>query len=177
VPRLVTTISSSSTATSMSAIGGPTTQGSRIQRHFSTRHSPWRRGVNRPQGSDPKKGGENEVFQTHTGQIVLSPWNLIKVDSRFGAVGGSWGCGRGLAINKLAGRYQGYHSLPNKTGSIEIFWRTDGWWWWSRAPGCPPEGALIGPFVTSTEAYLNARGGALLMPRPSSVDKQGPALT
>jgi hypothetical protein len=66
VPRLVTTISSSSTETSMLAIGGPTTQGSRIQRHFSTRHSPWPRGVNRPQGSDPKKRGEKMKFFRHT---------------------------------------------------------------------------------------------------------------
>ena len=113
-------------------------------------------------------------FFRHTPDISLEPWL-----GRFAFWGGwgSWGCGRSLAINKLTGRYQGYHSLPNKTGSIEIFWRADGWWWWSRAPGCPPEGALIGPFVTSTEAYLNASGGALLMPRPSSIDKQGPALT
>jgi hypothetical protein len=105
VPRLVTTISSSSTATSMSAIGGPTTQGSRIQRHFSTRHSSWRRGVNRPQGSDPKKGGENEVFPTHTGQIVLSPWNLI----RSIRVLGGWGV---LGVRARSRNQQIDGSLP-----------------------------------------------------------------
>ena len=31
-----------------------------------------------------------------------------------------------------------------------------------------------GPFITSTEAYLNASGGALLMPSPSRLGKQGP---
>jgi hypothetical protein len=72
---------------------------------------------------------------------------------------------RSLRNQTMAGRYQGYHSL--NTGNIEIFWRADGWWWWSRAPGYPPEGALIGPFLTSTEAYLNASGGAVLIPRPA----------
>ena len=65
----------------------------------------------------------------------------------------------------MAGRYQGYRSLANQKGSIEIFWRGDGWWWWPRKPDYPPHGAPIGPFVTSTDAYLNASGGALLMPR------------
>ena len=32
----------------------------------------------------------------------------------------------------LAGRYQGYHRFPNSTGSFEVFWRADGWWWWPR---------------------------------------------
>jgi hypothetical protein len=59
----------------------------------------------------------------------------------------------------MAGRYQGYHSFPNNTGSIEIFWRADGWWWWSRARDCPPNGVPSGPFLTSSEAYLDARGG------------------
>ena len=70
----------------------------------------------------------------------------------------------------MAGRYQGYHSIASKTitskkASIEIFWRADGWWWWPRNPDYPPHGAAIGPFLTSTEAYLNANGGAALMPR------------
>jgi hypothetical protein len=75
----------------------------------------------------------------------------------------------------MAGRYQGYHSIPNNTGSIEIFWGADGWWWRSRTRGYPPHGAPIGPFLTSTEAYLNASGGAVLMPRPTSLYKQDPA--
>ena len=34
---------------------------------------------------------------------------------------------RALARNlNMAGRYQGYHSLPNNNGTIEIFWRADG---------------------------------------------------
>ena len=79
---------------------------------------------------------------------------------------GVWGV-RALVRNRnMAGLYQGYHSFPNKAGSIEIFWRADGWCWWSRGPGRPPEGAPIGPFLTSTETYLNASGGAMLIPRP-----------
>ena len=36
-------------------------------------------------------------------------------------------------VINMTGRYQGFHSL--NTGNIEIFWRADGWCWWSRAPG------------------------------------------
>ena len=71
--------------------------------------------------------------------------------------------------HNMAGRYQGFHSL--NTGNIEIFWRADGWCWWSRAPGCPSESAPVGPFLTSTDAYLNANGGACLIPRPARVDR------
>ncbi len=39
-----------------------------------------------------------------------------------------------------------------------------------------PEGAPIGPIVTSTETYLNARGGAVLIPRPVKLDREDPAL-
>jgi hypothetical protein len=74
---------------------------------------------------------------------------------------GSWGCGHTLAIKQMTGRYQGYHYFPSKIGSIEIYRRADGWWWRSRSSGRPPEGAPVGPFITSTEAYLNASGGAL----------------
>ena len=85
---------------------------------------------------------------------------------------------RALARNRnMAGRYQGYHSLPNNNGTIEIFWRADGWWWWSRRPGYPAEGAPIGPFLTSTDAYLNARGGAPLIPAPQRLYRQGSAIT
>ena len=41
---------------------------------------------------------------------------------------------RALVRNRnMAGLYQGYHSFPNKAGSIEIFWRADGWCWVSRS--------------------------------------------
>jgi len=66
---------------------------------------------------------------------------------------------------------------PNNTGNIEIFWGADGWWWWSRARGYPPEGSPIGPFLTSTEAYLDASGGAPPMPRPTRLYKQDPIIT
>jgi hypothetical protein len=75
----------------------------------------------------------------------------------------------------MAGLYQGYHWFPTKTGSVEVFWRADGWWSRSRAPGCPPEGVAVGPFITSTEAYLNASGGAVLMPRLKRLNRQSPA--
>ena len=72
-------------------------------------------------------------------------------------------------VVNMAGRYQGFHSL--NTGNIEIFWRADGWCWWSRAPGCPSVSAPVGPFLTSTDAYLNANGGACLIPRPARLDR------
>ena len=79
---------------------------------------------------------------------------------------------RATARNEtMAGRYQGYHCLPNNSKSIEIFWRADGWWWWPRVTGHPPNGAPLGPFLTSTEAYLNASAGAVLMP-PASPYRQ-----
>src|SRR6476620_8219604 len=66
----------------------------------------------------------------------------------------------------MAGRFQGFHQFP-KNQNVEIFWQADGWWWWSRAPGSHPGSKPVGPFTTSTEAYLHARGGALLMPCPT----------
>jgi len=59
----------------------------------------------------------------------------------------------------MAGRYQGYHCLHSRDGdtSFEIFWQQNGWFWRPRSPGSLPEGQAIGPFTTSTEAYLNAR--------------------
>jgi hypothetical protein len=51
------------------------------------------------------------------------------------------GCGHTLAIKQMTGRYQSYHYFPSKIGSIEIYWRADGWWWRSRSSGRPPEGA------------------------------------
>ena len=72
-------------------------------------------------------------------------------------------------VINMAGRYQGFHSL--NTGNIEIFWRADGWCWWSRAPGCPSVSTPVGPFLTSTDAYLHANGGACLIPRPATIDR------
>ena len=83
----------------------------------------------------------------------------------FVGLSGSGGAGAGPQ-SKHGGALPGLPRFPNKAGSIEIFWRADGWCWWSRGPGRPPEGAPIGPFLTSTEAYLNASGGAMLIPRP-----------
>ena len=92
----------------------------------------------------------------------VGPWNLPYIDCV---------CRLGLArgVINMAGRYQGFHSL--NTGNIEIFWRADGWCWWSRAPGCHSESAPVGPFLTSTDAYLNANGGACLIPRPARLDR------
>ena len=97
-----------------------------------------------------------------TGFTGVGPGNLPYID---------FVCRLGLArgVINMTGRYQGFHSL--NTGNIEIFWRADGWCWWSRAPGCPSESAPVGPFLTSTDAYLNANGGACLIPRPARVDK------
>ena len=97
-----------------------------------------------------------------TGFTGVGPWNLPYIDCV---------CRLGLArgVINMAGRYQGFHSL--NTGNIEIFWRADGWCWWSRAPGCPSESAPVGPFLTSTDAYLNANGGACLIPRPARIDR------
>ena len=67
--------------------------------------------------------------------------NLPHVDSVCEVIG-VWGVA--LVRNRnMAGLYQGYHSFPNKAGSIEIFWRADDRCWWSRGPGRPPEGAPI----------------------------------
>jgi hypothetical protein len=85
---------------------------------------------------------------------------------RLSAVGVLGGCGHRLAIKQMAGRFQGYHYFPSKAGSIEIYWQADGWWWRSRSAGRAPEGAPVGPFITSTDAYLNASGGAVLIPTP-----------
>ena len=90
---------------------------------------------------------------------------------------GGWETGNSFPINKMEGHYQGYHWFPNQTESVEVYWRADGWWWRLRVPGSPPKGAPIGPFLTSTDAYLNASGGAVLVPRATRLYKQGPALT
>jgi len=86
-----------------------------------------------------------------------------------------WSGGNSTGV-EMEGHYQGYHWFPNQTESVEVYWRADGWWWRLRVPGCPPKGAPIGPFLTSTDAYLDASGGAILVPRPNRLYRQGPAL-
>jgi hypothetical protein len=94
--------------------------------------------------------------------------------SRLAAVG-VWGVWAKARNQTMAGRFQGYHYFPSKIGSIEIYWRADGWYWRSRSPGRPPESEPVGPFMTSTEAYLNASGGAVLMPPPASLNSRAAA--
>ena len=96
-------------------------------------------------------------------------------DGRAGTVRG-WETENSFPINKMEGHYQGYHWFPNQTESVEVYRRADGWWWQLLVPGSRPKDAPTGPFLTSTDAYLNARGGTALVPRPTSY-KQGPALT
>ena len=117
------------------------------------------------QETDPigvKNGTEADAPRDCTGFTRVGPWNLP-----YSIAFCRLGFARGV-IN-MAGRYQGFHSL--NTGNIEIFWRADGWCWWSRAPGCSSESAPVGPFLTSTDAYLHANGGACLIPRPERLDK------
>ena len=41
--------------------------------------------------------------------------------------------------------------------SLETFgWGGAGWFWWSRRPGCAPDGSATGPFATSYAAYRHA---------------------
>jgi hypothetical protein len=62
----------------------------------------------------------------------------------------------------VAGRFRGYHRFRDKDGdeygSFEVFWQHNGWFWQLRSPGSAPDGEVIGPFTTSTEAYQSARG-------------------
>ena len=77
----------------------------------------------------------------------------------------SWGLRTASsASNELAGRYQGFHRCRNETRSFEVFWRSDGWWWWLRPAGCSPEGEAVGPFLTSTQAYRNATSQQMTQP-------------
>jgi hypothetical protein len=57
----------------------------------------------------------------------------------------------------MAGSYQGYHCFADKDGEFEVYWE-NGWFWRPRSSGSLPGAAAFGPFVTSTEAYQNARG-------------------
>ena len=64
-----------------------------------------------------------------------------------------------------------YDIVPETRVSIELFYsdRTletfgragAGWFWWSRRPGCAPDGSATGPFATSFAAYRHALGTAL----------------
>ena len=43
--------------------------------------------------------------------------------------------------------------------TLETFGRGGaGWFWWSRRPGCSPDGSPTGPFATSYAAYRHALG-------------------
>ena len=131
------------------------------RRRFCHRSFRGRRGS--PPRRDNKKSADRSRRPARLHRLYrVGPWNLPYIDCV---------CRLGLArgVINMAGRYQGFHSL--NTGNIEIFWRADGWCWWSRAPGCPSESAPVGPFLTSTDAYLNANGGACLIPRPARVDR------
>ena len=44
--------------------------------------------------------------------------------------------------------------------AIEESGATGGYFWWSRFPGCLPDGPAIGPFDTYAEALADAREGA-----------------
>ena len=55
----------------------------------------------------------------------------------------------------MAGRYQGSHIFNDGVGhrSIEVFWQDSGWFWRARQK----HGFAVGPFITSSEAYQNAK--------------------
>jgi len=57
----------------------------------------------------------------------------------------------------MAGRYQGCHEFGDDHGegkrSVEILWHNSGWFW--RPRQC--HGDVVGPFMTSTQAYKNAK--------------------
>ena len=61
----------------------------------------------------------------------------------------------------MAGRYQGYHIIPEAEGqvSFEVVWQNSGWFW------RPPNGDAVGPFTTSSQAYQSAVGGYGAVPR------------
>ena len=52
----------------------------------------------------------------------------------------------------MAGRYQGYHIIPEAEGQVgfEVFWQNKGWFW------RPPDSEVVGPFTTSSQAYQSA---------------------
>ena len=54
----------------------------------------------------------------------------------------------------MAGRYQGYHIIPEAEGqvSFEVVWQNSGWFW------RPPNGDAVGPFTTSSQSYQSAVG-------------------
>lgn len=74
----------------------------------------------------------------------------------------------------MAGRYQGYHLLPDGDGgqrSIEVFWHQTGWFWRPRFEGGRLNGAANGRFTTSTEAYQNA------WDEPAPVSQKPPSIS
>ena len=52
----------------------------------------------------------------------------------------------------MAGRYQGYHIIPQAEGQVgfEVFWQNKGWFWRRR------DSEAVGPFTTSSQAYQSA---------------------
>ena len=60
----------------------------------------------------------------------------------------------------MAGTYQGYHRFADNDDQFEVFWDYEiaGWFWRTRSSDRSlTEGKAVGPFVTSREAYHNAR--------------------
>ena len=72
-----------------------------------------------------------------------------------------------------AASHEGFRQFVNdeghEYGSFEVFHRIhgtdgegqpidEGWYWWSRYPGCLPDSGLTGFFGTSVEAYNDAQG-------------------
>ena len=60
----------------------------------------------------------------------------------------------------MAGTYQGYHRFADNDDQFEVFWDYEiaGWFWRTRSSDSSlTEGKAVGPFITSREAYHNAR--------------------
>ena len=54
---------------------------------------------------------------------------------------------KGGADRGMAGRYQGYHNIPDGEGyvSFEVFWQRGGWFW---RPMLRLDGQVVGPFTS-----------------------------
>ena len=68
----------------------------------------------------------------------------------------------------MAGTYQGYHRFADNDDQFEVFWDYEiaGWFWRTRSSDRSlTEGKSVGPFVTSREAYHNARNEPRTGPR------------
>jgi hypothetical protein len=59
--------------------------------------------------------------------------------------------------------HQGIYAFLGGNGpvSVEVFWRSNGWFWRPRLESWQPHGEDVGPFGTSSEAYESARVTAL----------------